>query len=364
MRIIILNLCALLFSVSSLAQDQFFVHDATAATISADASFIDHPDLNGNPGAQIVVSHNWNPSGATGVYNDKNTGVFYSVGQAMWSVYNEDASAMIEDSSYNVYIGDGSDVFLHIADAGAVGSLASYSVLDHPDINGNPNAIIILTTYYNPNSVRNNETYGLWYDDVAGRWNIYSESLNDIPLDSAFFVGIQGTSVASAIHVANAGNISGNWTSITHPLLDGDPDARFVMTHNWGTSGSASNVILDQIIGAWYTGTNWAIYNEDLAAMPEDVEFNLMIYDAALSTPDEFVAGLSYYPNPTNGIVTISSDSKINQVTVTNILGQQVLTAKGLSNSLDLDLSNQQSGIYFAQVDADTGSQTIKLIRK
>ena len=364
MRTIILYLITLLFSVSSLAQDQFFVHTATAATISADASYIDHPDLNGNPGAQILVAHNWNPPGSGGVYNEFKTGVFYSGSEAKWGVYNEAGTAMIENSSYNVYIGDGTDVFLHIADAAAVGSLASYSVLDHPSLNNNPTALITLTTYFNPNGVRNDEVYGVWYDDASFRWIIYAESLSDIPLDSAFFVGIEGSHTASAKHVATAGNISGNYTVITHPLLDGDPDARFVYTHNWGISGTSANVIHDFKTGAWYTGTNWAIYNEDLSAMSVDVEFDLKIYDAALAAPDEIIEGLSFYPNPTHDIVTISSVSEITKVTVHNLLGQEVMTKLGDSNTLQLNLSNQQSGIYFARVEAEGGVQTIKLIKR
>ncbi len=364
MKTIILLFSGLLLSLNAVAQDQVFVHTATAATISADASFIDHPDLNGNPGAQIVVSHSWNPPGSSGVYNEFNTGVFYSSTQAQWGVYNESGASMTENSSYNVSIGGGSDVFLHIADAGAVGSLASYSVLDHPDINGNPNAVIVLTTYFNPNGIRNNETYALWYDATPGRWNIFTESLNDIPLDSAFFVGIDGGVTTTAIHTATAGNISGNYTTITHPLLDGDPTARFTYTHNWGTSGDASNVIHDVITGVWYTGSNWAIFNEDLSAMPENIEFNLKIYDAALSAPDQVIDGLSFYPNPTNALVTITAPTAIDQVSVVNVLGQEILNVKGVNNTLQLDLSSQSAGYYFAKVTTANASQTIKLIRE
>lgn len=363
MKTITLLFTAILFSMSSVAQDQFFVHTATAGTISADASFIDHPDLNGNPGAQILVSHNWNPSGGPGVYNDFNTGVFYSVSESKWGVYNEGGAAMTVDSSYNIYIGDGSDVFLHIADAGAVGSSPIYSVLDHPSINNNPNAVITLTTYFNPNGLRNNETYGLWYDDAAQRWNIFTESLNDITLDTAFFVGIEGGVTATDIHVANAGNISSNYTVITHPLLDGNPDATFTFTHNWGASGDAANIISDHITGAWYTGTNWAIFNEDLAAMPENIEFNLKIYDAALSAPDDVIAGLSFYPNPTNGLVTIQAPNSIEQVSIVNVLRQEILNLKGANNTVQVDLSNQATGYYFAKVTTANASQTIKLIR-
>ncbi len=346
------------------AQDQMFVHTATAGTIAADASFIDHPDLNGNPNAKLLVSHNWNPPGSTGVYNDFRTGVFYSAGESKWSVYNESSAAMVEDSSYNVYIAQGSEVFLHIADLANQGTFASYSVINHPDLNNNPSANIILTTYYNPNSVRNDHNYGVWYDDVDGRWNIYTESGADIPLDSAFFIGIGGGLGISVKHQANAGNISSNWTNIDHPLLNGNPDATFTFTHNWGTSGTSANVIVDHVLGAWYTGTNWAIYIEDgTTAFPENAEFDLFIYDPSLGITDNSLEKVVAYPNPVSTQLTIETINEISSIEIYNILGQKVMTVEGYSNKMNLDVSNLNSGTYLAKVISDNTSKTIKIIK-
>ena len=81
MRKITPLLIALLLSAPGIAQDSFFVHTATAPTISSDLTWIDHPDLNDNPDADIVISHSWNPPGSAGVYNTNNSGLFYGVGQ-------------------------------------------------------------------------------------------------------------------------------------------------------------------------------------------------------------------------------------------------------------------------------------------
>ena len=346
-----------------IAQDAMFVHTATAGTITVDLSLIDHPDLNGNPNAKLLVSHNWNPGGTGGVYNDFTTGVYYSAGDSKWGVYNESGANMVEDSSYNVYIAQGSEVFLHIADLANQGSFASYSVLNHPDLNNNPNANIILTTYYNPNSLRNDHNYGVWYDDIDGRWNIYTEGGADIPLDSAFFVGISGGLGVSAKHQATAGNISGNYTVIDHPLLNGDPNARFTFTHNWGTSGNTSNVIVDNTMGVWYTGSNWSIYTEDLSAMPENAEFDLFIFDPTLGVTDTILEKLEAYPNPVASKLTIEASDMINQIEIFNILGQQVLILEGSSNKMNIDVSSLTAGTYIARVTSGNSSKTIKLIK-
>jgi len=345
------------------AQNAMFVHTATAGNISADASYITHPDLDGNPSAQILISHNWNPPGSGGVYNDNNTGVFYSNGQNKWGVYNESGAAMVVGSSYNVYIGDG-DVVLHIADLANQAANPVYSIINHPDLNGNPNARMVLTTYFNPNGLRNDHPYAVWYNNSTDRWNIFPEDLVNLPLDTAFFIGIPDGNVAEANHRADAGNITGNYTVIDHPLLNGNPDAVFVYTHNWGISGGSGNVVLDHITGVWYTGSNWAIYTEDLAAMPEDAEFDLMIYDPSLGVEDSTIEGLSYHPNPVKDLVTINANSEITNVTVFDILGRQVMQQDGTLNSMKLNMSTLTSGNYLAKVEAGDAVQVIKLIKQ
>jgi len=345
------------------AQDAMFVHTATAGNISADASYISHPDLDGNPSAQILVSHTWNPPGSGGVYNDNNTGVFYSSTQNQWGVYNESGASMVVGSSYNVYIGSG-DVVLHIADLANQATNPVYSVINHPDLNGDPNARIVLTTYYNPNSLRNDHTYAVWYNNTTDRWNIFPEDLTNLPLDTAFFIGIPDGNVAETTHRSDAGNISGNYTTIDHPLLNNNPNAVFVYTHNWGISGGSGNVVLDQVTGAWYTGSNWAIYTEAQTAMPENVEFDLMIFDPSLSVQDSFIDGLTYAPNPVKDILDINATDEIQQVTVFDILGRQVLQQDGAITSMKLNMSALTAGNYVAKVETSDAVQVIKLIKQ
>ena len=92
MKFIFTFLLSLSLSIA-MAQNTMFVHTATAGNISADLSYIDHPDLNGNPSAQLVVSHVWNPPGSSGVYNTHRTGLYYDSIEGKWGVYNEDASS-------------------------------------------------------------------------------------------------------------------------------------------------------------------------------------------------------------------------------------------------------------------------------
>jgi len=77
------------------------------------------------------------------------------------------------------------------------------------------------------------------------------------------------------VHVAAVGNIFGNYTIIDSPYSNNDPFAMILVTPNWG--GSGSNVYLNHPIGVYYTGSKWAIFNQDSAAMPVNAAFNVLI---------------------------------------------------------------------------------------
>ena len=67
------------------------------------------------------------------------------------------------------------------------------------------------------------------------------------------------------------------------------------------------------------------------------------------------------YPNPTNSIITVTGFSdQVNQYSVFNILGQQVLSGSITSKITHIDLSELVSNIYFLKIN----DQVIKIIRK
>jgi hypothetical protein len=146
--------------------------------------------------------------------------------------------------------------------------------------------------------------------------------------------------------------------------LNGDPNAVFVYTHNWGISGGSGNVVLDQVTGAWYTGTNWAIYTEAQTAMPEDVEFDLMILDPSLGIANSSIEGLNYHPNPVKDIININANNAITNVVVYDILGRQIMQQNGDGITMKLNMSTLTPGNYVAKVEAVDAVQVIKLIKE
>ena len=70
---------------------------------------------------------------------------------------------------------------------------------------------------------------------------------------------------------------------------------------------------------------------------------------------------ISIYPNPTNGLVKIQTETN-STIEVINITGKTIKTVKATSQKTEIDLSQENKGIYFVKVFTSNGVRTQKLI--
>jgi hypothetical protein len=70
---------------------------------------------------------------------------------------------------------------------------------------------------------------------------------------------------------------------------------------------------------------------------------------------------LNIYPNPTLGKLNIASADKINTLSITNIIGKELLFAKDFSGKT-IDLSSYKNGVYFINISTDKGTHIEKII--
>jgi hypothetical protein len=54
--------------------------------------------------AILSVTHNWNPGGGAGSYDDHPVGVRYDARPQEWAIYNTDDSAKPDGASFNVAV--------------------------------------------------------------------------------------------------------------------------------------------------------------------------------------------------------------------------------------------------------------------
>jgi sortase A len=80
------------------------VHRAGSGNIDENSTYLDDPLVNGEPGAILSVTQNWNPGGGSGTYNDHPVDVRYDTGRQQWTVFNTDGSAMPDGAAFNVAV--------------------------------------------------------------------------------------------------------------------------------------------------------------------------------------------------------------------------------------------------------------------
>ncbi|MBS7313239.1 MAG: T9SS type A sorting domain-containing protein, partial [Bacteroidales bacterium] len=70
----------------------------------------------------------------------------------------------------------------------------------------------------------------------------------------------------------------------------------------------------------------------------------------------------SLYPNPANESVNVVCSYKIKGYTLVDATGREVLSGKCNANSMALDLSSLQKGVYFIRLQTAKGSVEKKLL--
>lgn len=72
-------------------------------------------------------------------------------------------------------------------------------------------------------------------------------------------------------------------------------------------------------------------------------------------------AKVQVYPNPVNDVLTVSSDKKVNQISVYNVAGQLI---QEVNNANMINLVKLSSGVYFVKTVVEGKVETTKVIKK
>lgn len=160
--------------------------------------------------------------------------------------------------------------------ASAVSPNFNHFLIDHPELNGNPNATVIVTplaSYETPTATN----HGVWYTGGAnGRWSVYREDGSAMPVGADFVVALGGP--RGFVHETSAANISSFVTYLDDDRLNDNPYAAPFVTHTWNPPGAAGQYH-DHAVGVFYNPFNgrWMAYNEDMAPMSTGVNFNVVV---------------------------------------------------------------------------------------
>jgi hypothetical protein len=118
-----------------------------------------------------------------------------------------------------------------------------------------------------------------------------------------------GEAATAFTHTATDANSRGDYTYISDPAIDGDPDA-VVLAAPSADRDNAKGTTYAHNIAVWYDGVNekrWAIFNQDRAAVPAGTAFEVTLPPASetfvhYAEPDNTAGDRTYLDNPlTNG---------------------------------------------------------------
>ncbi len=168
-----------------------FVHRATDANSRGDYTYLDHPRVNGDPGAVVLaVAAPDRGSAEDGIY-DHNIGVWYEPQKQRWAIFNQDRAAVPAGSAFEVIVPRDPEAFVHEATEASISGDSTY--FDDPLLNGRPEVKVSVTQNWNPgggNGVYNDHPVGVRYDADRNRWAVYNTDLAPMKQGAAFNVAV------------------------------------------------------------------------------------------------------------------------------------------------------------------------------
>ncbi|MEO8235416.1 MAG: T9SS type A sorting domain-containing protein [Flavobacterium sp.] len=118
------------------------------------------------------------------------------------------------------------------------------------------------------------------------------------------------------------------------------------------------------IVGETLYARAWRYNN----ALPKNAlavgQFRIAAYDASLGTQSFDLNGFSAYPNPVKDVLNLSYTKEISNVSVHNLLGQQVMTKSINATQTKIDMSNLSNGTYLVKVTVDGLVKTLKVVKQ
>ena len=212
-------------------------------TTKVSKSPINHALTNNNPNALVFITLN----GTNGVNYDRATGVKFENGS--WYVTSVFEQLPFPDKTvFNVlaFRDEQACAFRHTA-----ATNGKNTVLDHPQLNGNGAAKLIVTQNLT-NGVINAKNIGVKY--ANNKWAIFNEDGSDIPKNAMFNVLIAGNGFT---HGVDKSNIHPNWTSTTvmnHASVNNREQALVFLTHQYKEKA------LDAPLAVWWENSRWTAY--------------------------------------------------------------------------------------------------------
>jgi len=356
----------------AMAQPTYFgpnyTHLSSGSNCIYNYTLLDQSIIGHFPSDIIIFNHVYGTtSGTHQAYMPNSFGLWDE--STTWSLFDETSTPMDTNLAFNVLNARQNGTGM-VHTVTAENSVNNWSLIDNPLLNNNPNAIFFITKTWT-NGIYDSSHVGIWYSESAARWSVYNEDgFTPLQLNSTYNIFIPNAGTTWFKHVATTTDYI---TVLDHPLLNGNPNARIFVAHDY-TNGAGTTGYINDEIGVWYNGSNWTIYAEVLPNLFVGATFNVLIvsdFNTGIEKHSD-QANLKLFPNPASNHLTIdiseSDISSIPAITLSTSDGRCVLNldkpmVKG--NQITLDLSRIPSGLYILSLKSRNAvlSKKVNIVR-
>jgi hypothetical protein len=180
-----------------------------------------------------------------------------------------------------------------------------------------------------------------------------------------------GTGLDIRIDVAEAlgSNFSlpaGNYWLVVAPSLD-IPNFDGPIRWNWFSAGAGAAGVneahlidpTDDFGGGLITWTAFSDIGLEFASVAFVIEGESSLSNSAFNSTD-----FTFYPNPVNDILSISTASTVDNLKVYNMLGQMVVETAPKASNPQVDMKELQSGVYLVTLEVEGSLQSFRVIKQ
>ncbi len=159
-------------------------------------------------------------------------------------------------------------------------------------------------------------------------------------------------------------NTQGDWSSFSFAIYSNHTSDTYIHCNTIYVEGNASGPYDERIITGLAQGTEYYLRAWDWGNNDSGVSAFYLREDSTSGVEDYTSLDFNYYPNPATNLLNVSAKDDITAITLTNMMGQQVITLSPNSQEVKLNIAHLPQGIYMMNVMMDDKSKTVKIIKK
>ena len=299
-----------------------FLYTIKQEDIQSDgAALINHPALNGNPGAQVQFLNSWGYEAGIPVPNRDEVNFHYNAAAGKWAIANINKKSLFAQVAYNITVSSGDNAtmnpdsngrssasykqieikelqiratvatqqeYIHTATKANNSCNGDCTWLDRPELNDNPFAIIFATPELVDGINLNPHRIGVYY--FQNKWNIFNLDQRVIPENARFnVVYFTRPDPHHFLYTIKQEDIQRDGAVlINHPALNGNPGAQVRFINSWGYEEGVPVSNRDEVNFQYNTAAGkWTIANINKKSLFAQVAYNIMVFNEENPLPGQ-----------------------------------------------------------------------------